>query len=113
MEDRLLGILNYCNNKKYYPYKKRVRVYLYLIKCGEYFKIGYASNVKKRFDSYCVHNPYECNLLLSSQEMSSSKAIQIEQEILLIYRSKHHKGEWFIFDDDDVKLISEEYFNLM
>ena len=30
---------------------------LYLIKSGEWYKIGYAKNVAKRLDAYNTHNP--------------------------------------------------------
>jgi hypothetical protein len=88
-------------------YERRKRLNLssiYIIKCGVYYKIGYAYDVASRFCSIKLSNPYEIYLVFSFKVTDAKK---FEKELHKIFESKKHRGEWFILDDEDIREIKE------
>ena len=64
--------------------------YLYVIRCGDYFKIGVSSNVQRRLkdmESACPY-PLELCLVVPNEE-------GLEEFYHDFYREQHHRGEWF------------------
>lgn len=62
---------------------------LYLIECGDYYKIGYASDIDRRLKQYNTHNP--------DYIVIDTKEGDTKDEALLHRRCKEFriKGEWF------------------
>lgn len=62
---------------------------LYLIECGDYYKIGYASDIDRRLKQYNTHNP--------DYVVIDIKEGDTKDEALLHRKCKEFriKGEWF------------------
>lgn len=71
--------------------------HLYLIQCGEYIKIGRANNVSLRLTQIKSMCPYGVELL----EVFHNKG-DIEHDLHQRFKSKHHTGEWFMLNTNDV-----------
>jgi hypothetical protein len=73
---------------------------VYLIKCGEYIKIGITKNsVNSRVSSMQTGNPYPIEHVFS---ICTPKYKEVEAELHDIYKNKRYQGEWFLLSDDDI-----------
>lgn len=105
--ERLSDSLKFCLESSL---RRRRTYYLYIIKCGIYYKIGYASNVRERFYNYNVHNPFECVLIGYSEYDDISHCKNVEKYIYSSFLSSHHKGEWYILSQEDLGYIKGLFF---
>lgn len=83
--------------------------YIYLVRCNEFYKIGYAYDVDSRFDSFKSSNPYEVSLEFA---LKVSNAKELERKLHRQYQEKRHKREWFKLNYEDIleiKRFCEEY----
>lgn len=78
--------------------------YIYLVRCGEFHKIGYAYNVASRFDSFKTSNPYDISLEFALKVPNAKKLEGILHEK---YQSKRYKREWFRLDGIDIAEIKD------
>ena len=74
--------------------------YIYIIKCGPFYKIGYAKNPLKRIKRMQQENPYELKFIFSELTL---KPIQIETKIHRKFAKYHYRGEWHKFDKQTLK----------
>ena len=77
--------------------------FVYIIKCGGYFKIGVASDLPRRLSSIRCSNPFPIALYGAR---ITSKPKKIESEIHRRLNKYHIHGEWF-------KVPKEELHSLM
>ena len=75
---------------------------IYLIKCNEYYKIGRAKNVRDRFFGLQSSNPHELHVI---DAWNVENAEELEMSLHLNFQNKSVRGEWFLFDDEDIKKI--------
>jgi hypothetical protein len=80
------------------------RGYIYLLKDGDYYKIGKAKRPKDRLKTYRTENPRETQIILCEKV---SDYTQTEKELLSLFKSKNHKGEWFKLDSEDIDKIKK------
>lgn len=102
--DRLDAVIEYA--KKWKP-EKKTRV-IYMLSCGEYTKIGFASNMMQRFSSYKVHNPHQVKMICNRVHPNPEA---FENFMFEHYHSKLHWGEWFKLSDDDIASIIGQWFS--
>lgn len=76
--------------------------YLYLIKSGEYHKIGIASDVRSRMAQLQTGNPIAL-VLESCYEFDNPQPV--EQSLHQRFDSKNQNGEWFLLDETDRELF--------
>lgn len=76
--------------------------YIYVLKCGLYFKIGITQNAYKRRRQIQTGNPFPVELVFS---LRHPKAAEIEKKLHLFYKKVNHMREWFILDDKEVDFI--------
>lgn len=76
---------------------------LYLIKSGDYLKIGYSKNVDQRMCSYNTCNPDY--LLLDIVEGSTKD----ESEFHKLISKYHYKLEWFLYHEDIIDIWNKKY----
>lgn len=106
-ESRLDNALDYCKRlTKKRKDKARCHI-IYILKCGEYYKIGYASDLAKRLCDYKVHNPAPMTVIRFA---ATPMHLQYERWIRIRFQSKHHHGEWYRFDDADLLRIDNRWF---
>lgn len=86
--------------------------YLYLVKSGSFYKIGYAFDLDSRLTSLQSGNP----LVLTVEYARKVKNAQQTEKLLHTrFSNKRVRGEWFFLTDDDVvilkSLVEEDYAN--
>lgn len=75
---------------------------LYLIKSGNYLKIGFARDINQRMRGYRTDNPdFE---LLDVMEGDTEK----ESYLHTLCQKYHHRNEWFIYNKEIIDIFSEE-----
>lgn len=76
---------------------------LYLIKSGDYIKIGFSNDVVNRMKSYKTCNPdFEILDIQTGSEYDEKRW----HDLLLIYK---HRGEWFHFNQEILNLWNQQY----
>ena len=71
---------------------------LYLLKSGNYLKIGYAKNIEERMKLYTTHNPdFE---LLDTAEGT----LLDEKELHRICKKWKYRTEWYYYDEEIIKM---------
>lgn len=71
--------------------------HLYLIRCGDFVKIGRADNPVLRLSQIQTANPYEVSLIRTFPNKGYK-----EKELHVLFKDKLHKGEWFSLTDEEV-----------
>lgn len=77
-------------------------MYVYLIKCNDYIKIGISEDVQSRLLYLQTGNPFRLSLLESHE---CKNAHSIEKKIHDELSSKRVLGEWFSLDSGDIEWI--------
>lgn len=86
----------------------RFQQYIYLIRCGKYFKIGISGNPLKRAESIQTSTPYKTELLYAER---FENATEIEKELHQLLKDKRVRGEWFELQKGDFSKIQEVFDN--
>ncbi len=76
--------------------------YLYLLKCGEFYKIGFSETPRKRVHSFRTGSPHPI-LLIHTLKTPHYKTV--EKVLHRHFSEKRHQGEWFRLTDEDVAYI--------
>lgn len=74
-------------------------MYVYIMKCANYYKIGHSKNPKNRRSTIQTHNPLSVKICALYK---SENAIQIEKDLHNRYSLKRTRGEWFELDETDL-----------
>jgi len=82
-------------------------MYIYVIKCGDKFKIGKSEDVKTRLSALQTSNPEKLELINSY--LTDHPNID-EKELHQRFKPKHLNGEWFDLNSHDLSKI-DQYFN--
>lgn len=91
---------DYYNYKQTPEYTEEIGTkHVYLIKSGDYHKIGIAKNVKSRMDSLNAANPLSLELVASSK---CKQARQVERYLHDKYAEQRVKLEWFKLNDEQI-----------
>lgn len=78
--------------------------YVYLFKCGDYYKIGYTENVERRVEEL-DRRPYSLNVLAVSRALLKPHARTVEQFLHNHFTDYKINGEWYYFDEYTVNRI--------
>lgn len=97
--------------RDYYKYKKTDEYarsigtkYIYIIKCGRYYKIGIAKNVNARMQSIHTSNPNTVKVIYTKEV---EKAREVETHIHNVYQDYRHKLEWFLLAKEQIEEIKK------
>lgn len=101
--DRLSHALKY-KSQSFCDKKTKV---IYILKCDKFYKIGYASNLKKRLIDYSVHNPFSVRVISS---IECDKPKDFETWVYESFNECIHRGEWYLFNDMDLMRIQVKWF---
>lgn len=75
--------------------------FIYAIRCGEFVKLGYATNPWKRRLQIRLCNPYPCEMLgFSPGTLDDEKALHSK------FAEYRHRGEWFRFEGPVAEFVS-------
>lgn len=86
-------------------------MYVYLIKCSIYYKIGFSKNPKNRVKTVKTHNPLDVVLFAT---LKTDNYLILEKELHSIFANKNSKREWFELNEDDLTLLKINYgFNFL
>lgn len=77
-------------------------VYIYLIRCDSFYKIGIASNLESRLNTLQCGNPFELDLVWAAK---IKDAIETEELLHELYKEKRRFREWFFLNEADVAYI--------
>lgn len=77
-------------------------MYTYVLKAGDYFKIGKSSNVDKRLYDIQVSNPFKVIKVIVIDG-------DYESELHGLYHGKNIRGEWYELSHSDVENIKTNY----
>ena len=77
--------------------------HLYIVQCGEYVKIGSATDVKTRVAAIQSANPYEVSCLFIGEGLGHR-----EKEMHDKLKNLHHRGEWFKASEELFFALREE-----
>jgi len=65
---------------------------VYLVRCGEFYKVGLADNVQERIATLQTASPYQVEFIRSWQARNAKQQEQMIHGLLWRY---HERGEWF------------------
>jgi len=90
--NRLEHAVNHCFKSMRRRSGKPDTGYVYVLRCGDYVKVGIASNVTARVSSLQTGNPHPVELLMHWPSETPERDERILHRSLENY---HHRGEWF------------------
>lgn len=79
---------------------------LYVVKVGDFYKIGYASNIGARLTSLQTGSPQKLELILVAYCGEGAK--DLEKKYHEQFASRHHRGEWFSLTREDLLEIVQD-----
>lgn len=77
---------------------------VYVIRCGENYKIGVATNIHSRVSQLAIGNPVEMEVLIFAKV---ADAMSTESELHSMYSDVRVSGEWFNLKPEDVDDIAK------
>lgn len=75
---------------------------VYIIKSGDYYKIGYTKDFARRYDSFQNANPIDPELVFF---LCSDFPKEMEGQLHKLVEGKRFKREWFKLDIEDILLL--------
>jgi hypothetical protein len=81
--------------------------FVYLLKSGRYYKIGYSNAVGRRERELAIQLPNRCSVIHS---IKTDDPAGIEAYWHRRFDAKHKNGEWFELDPSDVKAFKRRTF---
>lgn len=86
-------------------------MYVYLIKCSIYYKIGFSKNPKSRLNTVKTHNPFDVKLFAT---LKTDNYLEIEKRLHQLFINKNSNREWFELNEDDLTKLKIDYgFNFL
>lgn len=82
--------------------RSNVSGWVYLIKCGEFHKIGITQKPGQRFEDFRTSNPQPIEILKLWKYDPWSLVRKIEKLLHRHYKAHHHHREWFRLPEDEV-----------
>ena len=76
--------------------------YLYLLQCGEHYKIGFSQTPRKRLRQLRTGSPHP---IIVVHELRTAFYRQIEKKLHYKFADKRGRGEWFKLEPEDVQHI--------
>lgn len=73
--------------------------FVYLLKSGDYYKIGKANDLNKRLSQIKLQLPFEVKLVHAIEAFHPYK---VEQHWHKRFEEKRRNGEWFVLTEEDV-----------
>lgn len=81
-------------------------MYVYVIKCSIYYKVGFSKNPSNRLRTVKTHNPLPVSLLAT---LKTSEYLSVEKELHGVFSDKNSNREWFELNEDDLIMLKTDY----
>lgn len=81
-------------------------MYIYIMKCSSFYKIGYSKNPENRLKTVRTHNPLDVKIIAT---LKTDNYIELERELHDLFYNKRARGEWFELKEDDLLTLKIEY----
>lgn len=84
---------------------------IYVIRVGEFYKIGRTVNISKRISAYYTHCPYE---IYPIHKIEVEYGVEFEELLHNTFSCFLHRGEWFALSSHALEMLSviiKEYGN--
>jgi hypothetical protein len=78
--------------------------YIYLIKAGQFYKIGKSKVLRSRLKRHQTSNPNKIKLIVEKLVLDCHKK---EKQLLKRFRDKKVSGEWFRLNKEDILWIKQ------
>lgn len=86
-------------------------MYVYLIKCSIYYKIGFSKNPNNRLKTVKTHNPLDVKLFAT---LKTDRYNEVEKELHNLFANKNSRREWFELHQEDLLTLKIDYgFNFL
>jgi Meiotically up-regulated gene 113 len=82
--------------------RSRDHGWVYLVKCGDFYKIGISKKLDKRLETLQTSNPHPIELIKSWKYDPWHLVIKIERLLHKHFKPYHHKLEWFQLPEVEV-----------
>lgn len=84
--------------------KRSLQGYVYLLKGGDYCKIGRSNNPDRRLEEISPQLPFSVELICM---VATNDMYKLEARLHQRYADKRANGEWFRLDGEDITCIKE------
>lgn len=74
-------------------------MYVYIMKCANYYKIGYSKNPQNRRSTIQTHNPLDVKICAL---LKTESFIDVEKDLHKYFITKRSRGEWFELEESDL-----------
>jgi hypothetical protein len=85
----------------------RYQGYIYIIKTGAYYKIGWSARLQSRLAVYPIYNPYPVEVIAKA-EFADCRVV--ERQLHRSFKQSRISGEWFELDTAQLALL-RAYFS--
>lgn len=85
--------------------KRRINAwfgYVYVLKCGDHYKIGQSKRPRKRLTQLRTGSPHPIEVV---HTLRTAHFRAIERTLHVKFRDKRGTGEWFALSDEDIEYI--------
>jgi len=81
-------------------------MYVYIMKCANYYKIGHSKNPDSRRSTIQTHNPLDVKIcaLLKTQDF-----LETEKNLHSYFSTKKSRGEWFELEESDLITLKVDF----
>jgi hypothetical protein len=83
------------------PYNDTI-MFVYVIECGGFSKIGISKNVEARLKQFREGNPFPCTIAIKRRVLTSG-AIYAERYLHDVFSDKRMHGEWFAVAAQEIR----------
>jgi len=80
---------------------------VYLIRAGDFAKLGVTTNLKARVRSLKTGSPFELDVMASTRFADDDEARSSERELLDRFAHRRSQGEWFLFHSSMLSAVLE------
>ena len=78
---------------------------VYIVQCGDFYKIGITTDIARRISNMRSNNPYKFDIILERWCLSKTRALRIERLSHRRLAKWAHSGEWFHISDSEATQV--------
>lgn len=79
------------------------KTWLYIIRAGDYFKVGVSKDPERRLKDIQPHCPLFCELWFAESYQTGKEARRVESACHRFLKKERQHGEWFILSHETIR----------